>query len=165
MDSAAAVSNDLLAAIDPPSLRPLEQLLTDHSETLWRQVHPNNVKGGILNNVAFEEVVSPEALVGTPAARYEVSTSMASVVSAEDAYTHFIKHHSSAGSYSVSVGDVESSLARAIDDSAKYTGEGDVVGHAYIDLRGLPRPLQRRARSILALAATRNGRMFPRDDN
>lgn len=162
VDSAAsAVSGDLLEEIKRPEFRSLEILLEDRNEILWRQVHPNNVSEGVVNNVAFDEVISPEALVGTPKARYEVSASMASAVSAQDAYEHFTKNHLSAGSYAVSVGDVQTSLARAIDDSATYTAQGDVVGHAIIDLRGMPRVLQKRARSILALAATRNRRKFP----
>lgn len=163
MDSVTSQAEiDLLAAIQRPSLRPLEIEIEDSAETLWRQVHPNNINSGVLNNAAFvEAVVADTAFVGTKAAKYEVSTSMGSVVTAQDAHEHFILALVSAGSYMVTVADVISSNSRAIDDSATYILEGDVVGHAIIDLRGMPRILQRRARSHLAHVATQHGRQFP----
>ena len=162
MDSSTLDAQEaaLIAEIKRPALRPLEVDITVASERLWRQVHPNNVKSNIVNSEAFLEV-DAAAFVGTPEARYEVSTSMASVVSAQEAHEHFIQTLESAGSYMVTVADVVAAHSRAIDDSATYTSEGDVVGHAIIDLRGMPRTLQRRARSHLAHVATQHGSQFP----
>lgn len=161
MDSAALQAEaDLLASIQRLPLRHLEVELADPGETLWRQVHPNNVKLGVLNGEAFTEV-DQAAFVGTPDAKYEVSTSMASAVSAQAAHEHYVLKNKSDGSYMVTLADVTASNSRAIDDSATYTNEGDVVGHAFIDFRGMPKKLQRRARSHLAHAATHYGRKFP----
>lgn len=162
MDSVPSQEDlQLLAAIDRPGLGALEIEIADHEEALWRQVHPNNVKSGVLNNDAFAEIVDQAAFLGTSKAKYEVSTSMGSVVSAQEAHEHYIRSLASDGSYMVTVADVVASNSRAIDDSATYTAESDVVGHAIIDLRGMPKVLQRRARSHLAHVATNYGRQFP----
>lgn len=150
----------LIMSISREPLRGSEQRLIDENKILWRQVHPKDLDKDVVGPGAFA-TVSPGAFVGTSAARYEVSTSMHPEVTAEAAYVHYTKTNASAGSYKVQISHVHQAFAVAIDDSDMQTGDDPVVGHAYIDLRGMPRQLQRRARSVLANAATKNKRVFP----
>lgn len=154
---------ELISEIVRTSLKTGERELTSNNETLWRQVHPNNLTQQVVSSDAFIEIVDPGAFVGTSSARYEVSTCMASTVSAEDAYIHYTKTHESEGSYAVTVEHVAIGFARVIDDRILQTGDDPVLGHAYIDLRGMPKKLQRRARSLLADAATKAGRVHPKN--
>lgn len=148
-------------------LRAGEVEILNLEEQLWRQVHPDNVtrqeSKDIVGSEAFLDVVGPGAFRGSPAAREEVSTSMASVVTAVEAYEHYtgVLALKSAGSYSVTVETVVSAYARVVDDSALQIGDISVKGHAFIDLRGMEKALQRRARSVMADHATKAGRVHP----
>lgn len=154
-------------AVEREELREGETEIEDRVAQLWRQVHPTHVSRHKLKDVvgpdAFQELVGPGAFSGTSAAKYEVSTSMASVVDAKEAYEHYTEslQLTSAGTYTVTVGVIADTEARVIDDSKLQTGENPVRGHAYIDLRGMPRTLQRRARSTMADYATKIGRVYP----
>lgn len=154
-------------AVERADLRDGETEIVDLEAQLWRQVHPTQVSRQESKDVvgpgAFQDIVGPGAFIGTPAARDEVSTSMASVVDAAEAYEHYTKtlKLKSAGTYTVTVGVVVGAEARVVDDSRLQTGDNPVRGHAYIDLRGMPRVLQRRARSAMANYATKFGRVYP----
>ncbi|POH58281.1 hypothetical protein [Arthrobacter glacialis] len=151
----------LVNAISREDFRPGEVEIISPNEKLWRQVHENNLVMAVVSESAFLEVVDPAAFAGTPSARYEVSTCMESAVDAEQAHKHYTKTHSSAGTFEVSVEQVSNAFARAVDDSTLQTGSDPIVGHAYIDLRGMHKTLQRRARSELADAATKAKRIYP----
>jgi hypothetical protein len=155
-------------AFNWPDLLDGETPIEDASQILWRQVHPNHVSpAGVIDGVAFEEIVTMEAINGTEDARDEVSMTQGTLISAEEAYvswTGFGK--TSAGSYGVTVEEVVNAKARAVDDSRLQDGEEAIPGHAYIDLRGFPnkpKTHKRRAKSILAAAATYRRRQFPKD--
>lgn len=154
-------------AVEREDLREGEIEIDDRVAQLWRQVHPTHVFQQKLKDVvgpdAFQELVGSGAFSGTSSAKYEVSTSMASTVDAKEAYEHYTQSLGlkSAGTYTVTVGVVIDAEARVIDDSNLQTGENAVRGHAYIDLRGMPKTLQRRARSTMADYATKTGRVYP----
>lgn len=154
----------LLNEIQREPLRGSEQFLVDPEKTLWRQVHPNHLDTDVVGPGAFE-TVSSQAFSGTPSARLEISTCMHPEVTAEAAFEHYVKTNASAGSFKVQVKNVHQAKAVAVDDSDMQVGEDPVLGHAFIDLRGMPKLLQRRARSLLADVATKNRRVYPCMEN
>lgn len=156
---------DITEALEWPDCREGEEPIPPSDELLWRQVHPNHIDEGVIDDVAFAEVVDVQAMAGTEAARLEVSTSRSAGplnVTAEQAYEEWIaKDGRSAGTYAVSVLEVHKSGGRAIDDSVVVP---DVSDHAFIDLRGFvasKKSRQRKARSMLAYAATVRARQHP----
>jgi hypothetical protein len=134
-----------------PDLKECQIILEDLDEDQWRQVHPRFVDG---------DVVSREAFVGTPGASDEVSTARGAVVSAAAACEHHRQTLGleTAGSWPLSVDQVDRSHSRVVDDSAC---EGvETPGHSFIDLRGLSKGERREARTALAAHATIRGPSF-----
>jgi len=134
------------------ALADCEAIIEDAAELQWRQVHPNFVDEG---------VVSREAFRGTSDAPEEVSTIRESVATAEAAHHHYIgaQRRTSAGTWAVTIAEVETAGCRTVDDSA--CDLVDTPGHSYIDLRGRSRADKKVARASLATAATIRGRQFP----
>ncbi|MCP9491403.1 MAG: hypothetical protein MSC31_16245 [Solirubrobacteraceae bacterium MAG38_C4-C5] len=132
-------------------LEPCEFVLEDDAERLWRQVHPEFVQG---------HVVLAGAFVGTPTARSKVSTVRSSVRTAKQAFDHHTTLGlTSAGSWAITVDEMNVAGCQAIDDAAC---EGvETPGHSYIDMRGLSKPARKLARATLAQRATQRGRQFP----
>jgi hypothetical protein len=135
-----------------PALRGCESLISESDELQWRQVHPRFVDGG---------VVSEQAFVGTPDDRECVSTSRESKTTAAEAHNHHssVLGLSSAGTWAVSVTEIEGCLARAVDDD--QCPDVETPAHSFIDLRGMTKPEKRRARAELAVAANSRGRQHP----
>jgi hypothetical protein len=133
-------------------LKSCEVELHDGSERLWRQVHPHFVSA---------DLVSSEAFAGTPNARSEVSTVRSSARTAEQAFVYHTTDLglASAGSWAVSVDEVNATGSRAIDDAACDGVE--TPGHSYVDMRALGKSDRRLARAMLAARATDRGRQFP----
>jgi hypothetical protein len=132
-------------------LEPCELVLEDKAERLWRQVHPEFVQG---------HVVLAGAFAGTPRDRSKVSTVRSSVRTAKQAFDHYTTLSlTSAGSWAITVDEVNVAGCRAIDD-AECEGV-ETPGHSYIDMRGLSKPARRVARATLAQRATQRGRQFP----
>lgn len=125
-----------------------ESKIDDVDELQWRQVHPRFVDG---------DVVSQEAFVGTPGATDEVSSTRSSGVTAAQAYAHFVNvlELSSAGTWAVTVGEVEHGGARCVDD-AGCEGQ-ETPAHSYLDLRHLSKAQRKAVRAHLAAAATARG--------
>ena len=150
-----------------PLLRDGESLLCEPGELLlWRQVNSNHIsKDGIVDNLAFAEVVDPVAMRGTPAARDEVSMSRSDRLSAAEAYDDWISRgRPSHGTFGVSIEEVISAECRTVDDSARLDPESDVPGHVYVDIRkhpDRPKQVKRRIRSMLAAYATKRLRQHP----
>lgn len=132
-------------------LEPCELVLEGDAERLWRQVHPEFVQG---------DMVLAGAFVGTPTARSKVSTVRSSVRTAKQAFDHHTTLDlTSAGSWPITVEEVNLVGCRAIDDAAC---EGvETPGHSYIDMRGLSKRDRKLARATLARGATERGRQFP----
>jgi hypothetical protein len=125
--------------------------LEDRDEDQWRQVHPRFVDG---------DVVSREAFAGTSSASDEVSTARGAIVSAAAA-CEYHRHSlglASAGSWPVSIDQVDRSGARVIDDSG--CDEIETPGHSFIDLRGMSKADRRKVRTALAAHATARGPSF-----
>lgn len=168
MSESVATSEDeqLLDADGWPAYRDGEVPLTEPLDlVLWRQVNAAHISNGIVDNVAFSEIVDKAAMRGTPTARDEVSMSRSDRLSAQEAYEDWIsRDRSSYGSFGVTIGEVISSECRTIDDSARLNSDMDVPGHVYVDLRkhpDSPKYVKRRIRSTLAAYATKRKRQYP----
>lgn len=111
-------------------------------------MHPNFLKHG---------VVSQEAFVGTPDDRDQVPTVRSSRRTASEAHAHHTDGLglSSAGTWAVTVNEVEGVACRAIDDAP--CDDVTVPGHSYIDLRGLTKAAKKAARLELARLAQLRG--------
>lgn len=131
-------------------LRDCEQEITEAGELLWRQVHPRFVRDG---------VVIAEGFVGPQPGTSEISVVRSSVRSSVQARAHHTERLGldSAGTWAVSVGEVVEAQGRSIDDAE--CPEVETPGHAYVDLRLLSRNERKRARVVLATAATNRGRV------
>ena len=133
---------------DAADLRTCETVIGGGPELQWRQVHPTFLKRGI---------VSQEAFVGTPDDRDLVSTVRSSRRTASDAHAHYTEELglASAGTWAVTVSEVEGVACRAVDDAA--CDDVAVPGHSYIDLRGLAKAAKKAARLELARLAQLRG--------
>jgi hypothetical protein len=167
-ESVAVSDDEQLADVDGwPKPREGEVPLTEPADLiLWRQVHRDHVsKDGIVDGIAFAEVVELAAMRGTPDARDEVSMSRGDRLSAQSAFEDWVgRGRSSYGTFGVTVGEVMGSECRTIDDSARLDPETAVPGHVYVDLRkhpDSPKYIKRRIRSLLATYATHRRRQHP----
>lgn len=138
-----------------PSLDECEELIEATDELVWRQIHPNNVDRGIVSSGGF---------AGTEEDRYRVSGARGATTTAEAAFEFHTSELGlkSAGTWAITTTQADQAGCRSIDDSECLDVE--TPGHCYIDLRGLPKAEQRKARAELASAATARGRQHPADE-
>lgn len=122
-------------------------ILTDRSEGLFRQVHPNHINpedGSVRSSCYMDD---------------EISHARARFVTESTAYEQWVAvpGRLSEGTWAVTVGDASDAGCAAYDDS----NQDDVpAGHAFIENRGGRAEKKRRAR-LLAAAATTRGRLHP----
>lgn len=123
--------------------------LIDVEEVLLRQVHPDQMQAsGIPDSSAF---------MAKQPHNYLLSTRRESV-GARRAYEDWTEVHDSAGTYGMSVGEIQAQQLSAFDDSAD---EGMPEGHASVDFRGVSDgQSKKRARRLRDAAVTR-GRLYP----
>lgn len=139
-----------------PPLQADEILLEDPTELLWRQVNPQFFDNGQVTSQAFRPNSGDANLI---------STSRQSKQDAKGAYDFHttILGLESAGTWSVSVFDVTSAGARAIDDSESGSAPPPPCppGHTSIDVRPYGKGTCRRIGSKLSEAANLRGRQYP----
>jgi hypothetical protein len=118
---------------------------------LWRQIHPRHLGETGPDFVAFNP---------TSADDHCLSIARGSAVDAEEAHRrHVARGRLSAGTWSVTVAEVEQQDLRAVDDSRL---DGRPEEHGYIDYRLLSTRAPRKMAAIaLARAATARGRRYP----
>jgi hypothetical protein len=167
-ESVTVSDDEQLVDVDGwPKKRDGEVVLTGPADLLlWRQVHEDHVsKDGIVDNIAFAEVVGMAAMRGTPNARDEVSMSRGDRLSAQEAFEDWLgRGGSSYGTFGITIDEVIGSECRTIDDSARLDSESAVPGHVFVDLRKhpeSPKHVKRRIRSMLAAYATFRQRQYP----
>lgn len=150
-----------------PELETGEEVLTNGNEVLWRQVHPLRVNGDIVSSEAFEPGSNDNK---------QLSCSRESIVTAEEAYNHYVEELqlASAGSVAVTVAEAHSerpivdgnpqvARLRAIDDSATATDEKPLPpGHTYLDFRALgAKRITKKAKQLAFFAKQRGGIKYP----
>jgi hypothetical protein len=134
----------------PPVAAPaVEVPLEKRDEPLWRLVHPNYFKDGLIGSDAFNDKTR------------QVSVVRSSVCSAEEAYEY---HHRApdrrcAGAWAVTTGEALDTGSGVIDDSALEAVT--TPGHSYIDMRHFERKERHVAKATLAAAANDRGRQHP----
>lgn len=123
--------------------------LSEKAEQLLRQVHPVQftVDGGP-SSAAFRPNRSDEGLLST---RREH-------IGAERAYTEWVVSHESAGTWGITVGDVDDASLRAFDDS---TEPGQPEGHASVDFTGLTNGAKVKSSRKLRERAVEGGCLHP----
>ncbi|MBA2347881.1 MAG: hypothetical protein H0V81_06245, partial [Solirubrobacterales bacterium] len=104
-------------------------------------------------------VIAAEGFVGPQPGTSEISVVRSAVRSSVQARAHHTERLGldSAGTWAVSVSEVLKSEGRSIDDAE--CPDVDTPGHAYVDLRLLSRKERKRARVVLAAAATNRGQV------
>lgn len=113
-----------------PNLRVGEILLSKPNQGLYRQIHPRWITDGQITSQAFKPTSKDNG---------KLSVRLASHMSAQEAYArHTAMGLRSSGTYKVTVGEVNESGLRSIDDSDV---NNNPFGHAYIDTRGKSRAL------------------------
>lgn len=125
-----------------------EELADEPAELLWRQVHPRYFQEG---------VVLAEGFVGPKPDTSQISIVRQASRTSEEAedYHRRTLGLETAGTWAVSVGEVQGAEGRCIDDAS--CDDVTTPGHAYIDLRHLNRTQRKVARVVLATAATNRG--------
>lgn len=135
--------------MDWPPLLHEERVLADDNLALYRQVSPSWVVDGKITSQAFKPMPKDNEML---------SVRQSTVMSASDAYhSHTELGYESMGTYQVTVGDVETAGLRAVDDSRL---DSAVLGHAYIDFRGVASRSIERAAKELRTCAMRYGVQF-----
>lgn len=124
-------------------------VLVDESETLLRQVHPDQLQAnGVPDSSAFMAKQPHNYLLST---RREW-------VGARQAYEDWVREHRSAGTYGVTVSDIHEVELSAFDDSADPAMPD---GHASVDFRGVSDGAARkRARKLRDRSVARK-RLYP----
>lgn len=137
-------------AVDEPALRPGEEVISDQSEKLWRQVNPAWIQDGRVTSQLF----SP-----TPKDTGEVSVTRGSLVSSEESHRYHTEDLGlrSVGVYFVEVADVGAVDLSAIDDSKSEGTEDRPPGHAFIDFKNVGSKQMRKRASLLRDKAEGNG--------
>lgn len=139
-----------------------EERLTEMSELLWRQVHPQRFQNGRISSDAFE----PGSKDGKQLSCSRESK--ASVAEAHQYHTEELKL-SSAGCAAISVAEVESSrpiiegnpevvALSAVDDTATASDDNPLPpGHTYLDYRPFGSSRITKKAKQLAFYANRRG--------
>ncbi|MFC9092142.1 hypothetical protein [Streptomyces sp. NPDC057072] len=111
-------------------LRPGEVELTDAGEEIWRQINPAFVHDGRVSSQAFTPTVKDSG---------ELSVNRATRVTSKAAFEYHTQNLelTSAGVYSLTVGEVVDASLRVVDDSAVEDGEPRPPGHAFVDFKGV----------------------------
>lgn len=137
-----------------------EEVLVDLDEIYFRQCPPAYVDGGVPSVRMFEE---------SSADGGKLSGARSAKTTARDAYEYRVRTGEqvgrplTAGTWGVTVGEVEDAGSRAVDDS-RVLGEGAPPGHTYLDyrhLKDLDKPSRRAVRARLHQAAIVRGRIWP----
>ena len=140
-----------------PDLRDCEELLTAADELYLRQVRPV---------LADDHDISPDAFRLSSTDDGKLSGARDSKQSAKGAYEerNETRPGSSAGTWGVSVREVENFRSRLVDDAGCPPPpdlESWPLGHTYLDQRGFDKHGREQLRLNLAGAATRRKRLYP----
>lgn len=138
-----------------PPLQPCEVLADNPTEWFFRQVHPTFESEGMIDVEAF-----------TDSAHRQLSGARSSKQTARGAYEEWVARPGrlSAGTWGVTVAQVQRAGGRIIDDSACPLPEGVErwpTGHAYLDQRLNGKQARAKLRDAIAGAAARNRRKHP----
>lgn len=124
-------------------------VLEDGSETLLRQVHPDQVQeNGVPDSSAFMAKQPHNYLLST---RREW-------VGAKQAYEDWVAEHKSVGTYGITVADIHDVELSAFDDS---TDPAMPQGHASIDFRGVSDGAARKRARKLRDRSVQRERIYP----
>jgi hypothetical protein len=126
-----------------------ETVLEDKAESLWRQVHPKFFQDGEVSSLAFRPFPRDNGMLSVRREAFGADRSY---------HDHVRLGLDSAGTWTVSVGEVLEVGARAVDDSALPDRP---EAHAYVDYRHLSRRQTEAAAKRLRAAATQHGRVYP----
>jgi hypothetical protein len=153
-----------------PALVPCEELLTDPEELYLRQVTATNAQGDMVGEGAFKPPFKKKGQPESPeewADRHKLSGARSSRQTARGAFEERQLIRPSAGTWGVSVREVEAEGSRLIDDTACPPPQGRVwpTGHTYLDLRFEDDEWQEQLRMNLAGAASRHRRLYPPSDS
>ena len=125
------------------------ELLTNQSEILYRQVHPNWVHDGIPSSQAFAPTKKDEGML---------SVTRGSMTTAEATYKHYaeILKKASAGTWGLTVGEARDASLSSFDDPQE-----DTPAHGFIDFRHLGRGPTGKIGKLLMAKARDRGRLHP----
>lgn len=129
---------------------PVDEILTDTEEMLFRQVHPSWVDDGVPSSQAFIPTRKDEG---------ELSIARGSLTTAEAAFKNYttVQQFDSAGSWGISVGEV---LTAAELNCLGAPLDGDQA-HGFVDFRGLARRQAEKKGKLLVARARQRGRLHP----
>jgi hypothetical protein len=124
-------------------------LLTEHSEILYRQVHPSWIDGGVPTSQAFTP---------SPKDKGELSIARSSLTTAEAAHKHYttVLGCASAGSWAITVGEADKAALESFGDPLSND-----PAHGFVDFRGLSKNEAKRRGTLLAARARERGRLHP----
>jgi hypothetical protein len=153
-----------------PDLLPCEELLTDAQELYLRQVTKTNADGHMVSEAAFRPPFKKKGQQESPeerAERHKLSGARSSNQTPRGAFEERQLIRPSAGTWGVSVDEVEAEDSRLVDDTACPPPEGTFwpTGHTYLDLRFEEDERIEQLRMTLAAAASRRRRLYPPDDS
>ena len=149
-----------------PDLLSCEELLTDPAELYLRQVTAAHSDGDVVYAPAFKPHVRPKGRQESTeerAERHKLSGARCSKLTPQGAYAERQRIRPSAGTWGVSVTEVEAVYSRLVDDSGCPHPEGGTwpTGHTYLDQRHDDADLLDQLRMTLAGAASRRKRLYP----
>lgn len=132
-----------------------EVTLTDSGEIWMRQARDAHCDQGKLSGRAFEQSSQDAG---------ELSGTRRSKQSARAAHEqrNEMRPGSSDGTWGVSVRELQSEQLACVDDSACEVKQPLPKGHAFVDLRQVPKPRERVVRVRLAHYASERGRLWPK---
>lgn len=137
-------------------LEPDEVELLDVDEQYFRQCHPSFIEDGLPSTMMFRDF---------PRDQGKLSGSRSSKTTEDQAYYFHTTslELESAGTWAVSVEEVQGSGSRVVDDSDSAIGPDPCPpGHSYIDMRPLSKGDRKRLRNRLIIETRRRGRFYPK---
>ena len=150
-------TGDRIALDQGPQANDYEILLTDGTEILLRQIHPNFVRDGRPSSQAFRPTAKDEN---------QLSVAREALTSAEQAFAHYTDNLKlkSCGTWGVSVAECHTQSLRTFGQplSCPPSVVADPA-HAIIDFRDHSKSKIEAKGSLLARAALARGRLYPRD--
>lgn len=130
--------------------------LLDAEERYFRQCHPTFIEDGLPSAMMFKDF---------PRDQGKLSGARSGKTTEDQAYYFHTRslQFKSAGTWGVTVEEVQGSGSRVVDDSGSTIGPAPCPpGHSYIDMRALSKTARKRLRNRLIIAARRRGRLYPK---
>lgn len=150
-----------------PALVPCEELLTEPEELYLRQVTAKNADGDMVLEAAFQPPFLRRGTTETReewAERHKLSGARSSRQTARGAYEERQVIRPSAGTWGVSVNEVEGEGSRLVDDTGcpqPQDAPPMPTGHTYLDMRSEDDDFLEQLRMNLAGAASRRKCLYP----